>query len=328
MRANGCRTGPALAAARVAAAAQATLAPAERERTSAEPAPHVLPPALLEARRQSTSMPTVSVVIPAMNEERNIGWVLSRLPGSVQEVFLVDGRSQDRTVDAARAVRPDIHVLQQHSRGKGAALATGLAAVTCDIAVMMDADGSMDPVEIPGLVGALVAGADVVKGSRAVAGGGSHDLSWLRRAGNVGLTSVSNHVHRQSWSELCYGYAAFWADVLPVLGVHELARPVPNTERRLVDRPGASRRPVAYGHGFEIEALLFCRAARAGLRVAEVFSFEHERRSGASNLATWRDGCRVLNAVLRERGFRTAASPARRDRPYPLLPELISGAVA
>jgi hypothetical protein len=55
-----------------------------------------------------------------------------------------------------------------------------------------------------------------------------------------------------------------------------------------------------YGHGFEIEALLYCRAARAHLRIGEVLSHEYKRRSGESHLATWRDGGRVMFAILKE----------------------------
>lgn len=251
--------------------------------------------------------PRISVVVPTLNESRNIGWVLARLPQDLHEVILVDGCSVDGTVAVAVEVRPGIRILDQPLRGKGAALAVGLAAVTGDIAVVIDADGSMDPVEIPGLVGALLSGADVVKGSRAAAGGGSSDLSIVRRLGNRALTFAANRVYRQSWRELCYGYAAFWVDVLPLLDVAALAE-VPGTESG-----------VAYGHGFEIEAVLFCRAARADLRVAEVFSFEHERRSGMSHLSTWRDGARVLRALVRERSYRSPCPPERRRR-HPAVP--------
>ncbi|OJY44365.1 glycosyltransferase family 2 protein [Pseudonocardia sp. 73-21] len=124
--------------------------------------------------------PRISVVVPPLNESHNIGWVLARLSRDLHEVILVDGRSVDGTV----------------------------AAATGDIAVIIDAEGSMDPVEIPGLVGALLAGADVVKGSRAAAGGGSSDLPTVRRLRNRVLTFAANLVYRQSWRELCYGYAA------------------------------------------------------------------------------------------------------------------------
>jgi glycosyltransferase involved in cell wall biosynthesis len=276
--------------------------------------PAAIPQQSDRRRTSRPRQPRVSVVVPTLNEEKNIGWVLSRLPADLHEVILVDGRSVDGTVATARQIRRDVRVLNQPARGKGAALAMGLANVTGDIAVMIDADGSMDPAEIPGLVGALLSGADVVKGSRATAGGGSHDLSLLRKIGNWGLTFVANRLYTMNWRELCYGYAAFWADVLPLLDVHGLSD----------GPPAATNKSIEYGHGFEIEAVLFCRSARAQLRVAEVFSFEHERRHGESNLATWRDGWRVLTAIVKERRYRQSAPVLRHLRRYPLMPELVS----
>jgi glycosyltransferase involved in cell wall biosynthesis len=287
------------------------------------------PPEAVSAR-ESDSTPDirpaasrVSVVIPTLNEEKNILWVLDRLPAGLHEVILVDGCSTDTTIVTAQQARPDIRVVLQQARGKGAALAYGLARVTGDIVVMIDADGSMDPAEIFGLVGALMAGADVVKGSRLAAGGGSMDLTPVRRLGNWGLTAVANCLYRQNWRELCYGYAAFWADVLPLLGVAELC----SVSDALVGSPqetdGGARR-LEYGHGFEIEAILFCRAAKLGLRIAEVFSFEHERRFGDSNLATWRDGWRVLTALRKERTYSVrSGSLDRTTRTYPVRPYLL-----
>jgi hypothetical protein len=201
-------------------------------------------------------------------------------------------------------------------------VALGLAEVTGDIAVMIDADGSMDPAEIPALTGALLAGADVVKGSRLAAGGGSTDLTPIRKLGNRGLTVLANRLYQRNWRELCYGYAAFWTDVLPNLGVSEISTTYGSNRRASTgDESKVPNTVTHYGHGFEIEAILFCRSAKLGLRVAEVFSFEHERRFGDSNLATWRDGWRVLTAIVKERGYRSSDGPLKRQqRSYPLIP--------
>jgi glycosyltransferase involved in cell wall biosynthesis len=258
------------------------------------PAPRQAPPTL-PAPRSPVARPRVSVVIPTLDEESNIGWVLGRIDESVDEVIIVDGRSRDATVEVARRVRPQVRVLEQPLPGKGAALTLGLCAARGDIVVMMDADGSMDPAEIPVFVASLVGGADLVKGSRGAPGGGSHDMSRVRRYGNRALTVLLNGTYRQRWSELCYGYAALWADLVPLLDLAAVADPA----RRPSGRSGS-----VYGHGFEIEALIFCRAARACLRVVEVPSFEHRRRHGASHLRPWRDGWRVLTAVGRERTWR------------------------
>ena len=277
--------------------------------------------------------PRVSVVIPALNEGKNLPWVLSRMPSTVYEVVLVDGNSTDDTVAVARAGHASIRIVMQRGRGKGAAIVTGLLAARGDIVVMIDADGSMDPAEIPALVGALLAGADVVKASRRAAGGGSDDLTRRRACGNWVLTVLGRLLFKQRWSELCYGFAAFWADAIPAL---DLARIVEerNAEvsiegelERLID-PG--RTSLAYGQGFEIEAILFTRSVRVGLRVAEVASWEYRRKFGASKLSTFRDGWRVLVALFRER-FRSLPElsislPSQAREPYPVEADLARSA--
>jgi glycosyltransferase involved in cell wall biosynthesis len=218
--------------------------------------------------------PRVSVVIPAMNEARNIGQVLGTLPNDVFEVVLVDGHSTDRTVEVARAVRSDIRVVRQPGTGKGDALAAGFAACRGDVVVMLDADGSADGAEIPRFVDALLDGADLVKGSRFMRGGGSTDISMLRRAGNRVFCSMVNVLFGTRYSDLCYGYNAAWLRQL-----RELALDCA---------------------GFEVETVLGIRSATRGLRVTEVPSMEATRLNGTSNLRTFRDGWRVLRAILRE----------------------------
>lgn len=239
------------------------------------------------------ALPTISVVLPAMNEEQNLPWVLGRVPAMVDEIILVDGHSRDNTVSLARRLLPKIRVVRQPHTGKGDAVAAGLLEATCDVIIMMDLDGSMDPAEIPLFVGALLAGADVAKGSRRITGGGSDDLTAARRLGNYALTKFANAVHRSRWSELCFGYAAFWRDSIDYLGVDELASQPTRPPGRIWTGPG-------YGHGFEIEALLFCRARRSKLRISEVSCHEYVRRNGSSNLVTIRDGLRVAIAILKE----------------------------
>ena len=246
--------------------------------------------------------PRVSVVIPAKNEAENLPWVLERIPDETYELILVDGDSTDGTAAVATAIRPDIRIVGQFAPGKGAALAAGLLSATGDVVVMIDADCSMDPREIPTFVAALVAGADMVKGSRYLDGAGSEDLTVLRNVGNWCLSVSANLLHRTRWSELCYGFAAMWTDVLDPLDILQVALP-PMYDPQVADiaRRRSRKRPRSYGHGFEIEALLFCRASRTGLNVVEVPSYERERMHGVSNLLTFRDGVRVLSAVLRER---------------------------
>ncbi len=262
---------------------------------------------------QPTARPRVSVVVPARNEARNLPIVLAALPADLFEVILVDGHSTDDTVAAAKAARPDIRVLTQNRKGKGNALAVGFAAVRGDIVVMLDADGSADPAEIPRFVDALVSGADFAKGTRFALGGGSSDLTLLRNAGNKGLNGVVNILFGTRYSDLCYGYNAFWTRCLPTL---ELDAGTVVLDARL------------WGDGFEIETIINCRIARAGLDVVEVPSFELERLYGESNLNTWRDGLRVLRAAITERTRRRPEGTARRLRAVAPVPEDLLAAEA
>ncbi|GAT70816.1 glycosyltransferase family 2 protein [Planomonospora sp. ID91781] len=231
--------------------------------------------------------PTVSVVVPAMNEAENLPHVFATLPQWIDEIILVDGNSVDDTVAVAKRLRPNVRVVTQTGKGKGDALAAGFAACTGDIIVMIDADGSTDGREIIQFVSALVAGADFVKGSRYASGGGSDDLTFTRTLGNKALTGLVNRIYGTQYSDLCYGYNAFWARHLGVLNV-DCA-------------------------GFEVETLMNIRAAKAGLKIHEVPSHERCRIHGESNLRAVRDGLRVLRTIIREwRGGSTARVPEPR----------------
>lgn len=239
------------------------------------------------------SGPTVSVVIPAMNEARNLPWLADRMPGGVSEIILVDGRSLDDTVATARSLWPDVRIVSQNRRGKGNALACGFAMATSDVIVMIDADGSMDPGEVPYFVDALVQGADYAKGSRFKAGGGSADITRFRAAGNHVLNALTALVHQTSYTDLCYGFNAFWRRVLPFLALEV--------------GDGDQRR---WGDGFEVETLINIRVHSAGLKVTEVPSFEGARLHGVSNLNAFADGWRVLSIIAREsRALRSSAHP-------------------
>jgi len=225
-------------------------------------------------RRGNHASVRVSVVVPALNEALNLRHVLANMPDTVFEVILIPGISTDDTEQVAKLMRGDVHVVHQNAHGKGNALACGFAAARGDIIVTLDADGSANPQEIPAFVGALLSGADFAKGTRYMQGGGSHDMTLLRRFGNRGLTTLANILHGTHYSDLCYGYNAFWRGCLPLLSVD--------------------------ADGFEVETLLNLRASKAGLRVTEVASFELARIHGRSNLRTFGDGWRVLGTILRE----------------------------
>ncbi len=248
----------------------------------------------LERRRPNR--PTVSVVVPTLNEAENLPHVLSRVSTGMEELIIVDGHSVDDTVSVAQELRPDARVILQNRRGKGNALACGFAAATGDIIVMIDADGSTDPAEIPRFLNPLVEGADFVKGSRYLEGGGSSDITGLRSAGNKVLGAGVNVLFGTRYTDLCYGYSAFWRRCLPQLQIN--------------------------CDGFEVETVLNIRAAKAGLSVVEVPSHEEDRIHGVSNLNAWRDGRRVLKTIVRERFTRL---PEPNHAWHPEFDELVGG---
>ena len=245
---------------------------------------HLRKPAVVD---RSSKSPTVTIVMPVKNEAANLRVVLPELP-EVHEIVLVDGGSIDGTVETARELEPSIRVVDQTRKGKGNALACGFAEATGDILVMFDGDGSADPTEIPRFVDTLVGGADFAKGSRFAPGGGSDDITTLRRWGNAGLHIAANTAFRTRFSDLCYGYNAFWRDLLPVLDLPDIE----------VRAPAGS---MIWGDGFEIETVINCRMAAAGVRIAEVPSVERRRIHGRHNLRTFADGTRVLRTIIAER---------------------------
>lgn len=226
--------------------------------------------------RSQCYLPDVTVVIPTLNEAENLRLLLPRIPEWVHEVVIIDGCSTDDTIEVAQEMRPDVKIVIERRRGKGAALRAGFEAASGDIIVMMDADGSMDPDEILLFVAALMSGADFAKGSRFLQGAGTTDMTYFRRMGNLYLTLAVRLLYGSSFSDLCYGYMAFWRKHVPIL-------------RSECD-------------GFEIETLINIRALKNKLKIVEVASFESDRVHGVSNLRAIPDGWRVLKTIFREKG--------------------------
>ena len=268
--------------------------------------------AFIRAPRRNSVSPRVSIVVPALNEAANLAVVLPQLP-EVHEVILVDGGSVDGTIAAARRVMPDIVTVLQARRGKGNALAAGFARVTGDIVVMFDADGSADPAEIERFVQVLKDGADFAKGSRFTRGGGSSDITPVRAAGNWGLNAIFNVGFATRYTDLCYGYNAFWADLIPVLDLPDHARPLGRNGK------------MQWGDGFEIETVINCRFAASGVDIVEVPSVEQLRIHGESNLHAVSDGLRVLRTLFTE--WRRARSMRQRVRPSHRRPRELPAAI-
>jgi glycosyltransferase involved in cell wall biosynthesis len=216
----------------------------------------------------------VSVVIPTLNEAKNLPDLLFRLPSVVDEVIVVDGHSQDNTVQIAKEVLPNVKIILQKNFGKGDALRCAFDHVQGEFIVQIDADGSMSPEEMPRFVEALYSGADVVKGSRFMAGGETYDMTSLRRVGNALMTTAVNILCSTKYTDLCYGFAAFKKEALQKLA------------------------PILESDNFEIETEIFIKAKRLGLNVVEIPSIEHRRKNGESKLNAFIDGFRILKTIV------------------------------
>lgn len=218
----------------------------------------------------------ISLIIPTLNESQSVPDTLSRIPKVVDEVIIVDAYSKDNTVELARKILPTAKIMYQKRHGKGDALRHGFELAKGEIVVQMDADGSMDPIEIEKFVKVLSKGYDVVKGSRYLPGGGSTDLSTKRSFGNVMFVKLVNLLFSSRYTDLCYGYMGFKKEAL----------------KRLRKRLKAD--------GFEVETEICIKARKLGLKVAEVPSFEGKRIHGTSHLHFVRDGLHIFLLIVLE----------------------------
>jgi hypothetical protein len=228
---------------RKASVRNARAAPPAPPEVKVAPRASAVPQAKVQLPSRPRLAPTVSVIIPTLNEAGNFPYVLNTLPGWVHEVIVVDGLSRDDTERVAKVLRPDVRIIRQTTRGKGAAMRAGLQAATGDILIAMDADGSMDGAAIEAIREALVSGADYVKGSRFCPGAGSADITRIRRLGDMGICWLIRILFGAKYSDVTYGFIGLWANKLSSIDIDS--------------------------DGFEVETLIGIRAHRAGLRTRD-----------------------------------------------------------
>jgi hypothetical protein len=224
---------------------------------------------------ETTLLGRVSIVIPTLNEAESIGHVLAGIPAAVGEVILVDGLSTDGTVEAARAVRPDVRVVHQTVRGKGAAIRAGVEAAKGEYIVLMDGDGSTEANQIVAFARALAGGADYVKASRFLPGAGTDDMPFHRRVGNWLFVVAARVLFGARFTDITYGYNAVRREHRDSMALE-------------ID-------------GWAQEIVTNVRMVRLGRRVAEIPAFEPRRIAGVAKLGTWSAGWDILRAMLVER---------------------------
>ncbi len=214
---------------------------------------------------------SITVIIPTLNEEENLPVVLGTLPDFIDEIIIVDGYSKDNTAKIAED--KGLTVLFD-DKGKGSALRIGMNEGKGDIIIMMDADCSHLSSELILLIAGIEAGYDICMGSRFIQGGGSEDISLIRKFGNWMFVKMVNTLWRTNYSDLCYGYRSFRREVIKDLELTE--------------------------DGFGIETEISIKAAKNKLRTLEVPSFEKARKSGVGKLGTISDGWRILKRIIME----------------------------
>lgn len=213
----------------------------------------------------------ISVIIPTLNEEENLPYVLSTIPRYVSEIIVVDGYSKDKTVEIAKRYNAKILYSKE---GKGATLIKGLNAAKGDIVIMMDADCSHRTEEFGLLIEGIKAGYDACMGSRFIQGGGTYDMPWIRKAGNRFFVFIVNLFWNMNYSDLCYGYRSFNRNAIKKLNLES--------------------------NGFAIETEISIKAAKNKLKVLEVPSFEKKRRYGEGKLRTFGHGIEISRKIISE----------------------------
>lgn len=216
----------------------------------------------------------VQAIIPTLNEENTIGEIIQQTEDYVDDVLIIDGRSYDNTMKIVK--ENGIKFLTQDGKGKGQALRQAFDNASGDIIIILDADGSMLPKEIPRYLKEIALGADVVKGSRFMPGGGSDDLSFIRKIGNSFFVKLVNVLYGLNLTDICYGYIAFTNHAI----------------EKIKDDLNCD--------GFDIETEIVIKSAKNGLKIHEVPSFELMRLYGKSNLNALRDGLKILYVILKE----------------------------
>jgi glycosyltransferase involved in cell wall biosynthesis len=222
----------------------------------------------------------VSFLVPAHNEAASIGEVLERVDALDldKQVIVVDDGSTDGTAEVLKgwSDRPNLIVIRQAQRGKGAAIRAAIPHADGDIAVIQDADMEYDPADVPALIEPIERGAaDVVYGSRLRGGRPQRAYLFWHLVGNRVLTLLTNILFNTTLSDMETGYKAFRTDVLRSLDLRE--------------------------DDFAIEPEITAKICRRNLRIYELPISYYGRTYAEGKKITWRDGVKAMRILVKYR---------------------------
>jgi dolichol-phosphate hexosyltransferase len=221
----------------------------------------------------------LGVIVPAYNEERTLEKVIRRVleESCVQQVVVVDDCSTDGTLGAAQRCARDPRVtVKNHpvNQGKGAAIRTGLEAVTTQLVIIQDADLEYDPADYEKLISPILRGrADVVYGIRGFAGQSAYSYWFV--IGNRLVTTATNILFNCYIQDMETGFKCMRTSLMRRLGLR--------------------------GTRFDIEPEITGRILRLGYRIYEVPIDYAARTREEGKKLTWHDGVKALFALLRIR---------------------------
>lgn len=222
---------------------------------------------------------TVSIILPALDEEEAVGKVIDEIPekdmeerGYRVEILVVDNGSTDRTREIAEA--KGAKVIVEPAKGKGRAVRTAFESVCGDFIFMLDADYTYPATYIPQMLEALEEGHDVVLGSRLKGQRAEGAMSKLNLIGNRLLAFMGNTLYGTRISDLCTGYWGLSREVVENLELDAT--------------------------GFQLEANMFTEIAKKGYRIAEV-PILYRRRLTPAKLSSLEDGLRIGRTLITKR---------------------------
>ncbi|PJE51035.1 MAG: glycosyl transferase [Candidatus Yanofskybacteria bacterium CG10_big_fil_rev_8_21_14_0_10_36_16] len=217
-----------------------------------------------------------TLIIPALNEEGAIGKTLKEIPRNfIDEIIVIDGHSTDNTLNEAReALRNTDKVITQRRNGFGGALFDAVEIANGDVIMIMDADGSHNPNDIPKILEKFTNKNDVVMSSRYSKGARSDDDTLIRLLGNWIFTKLTNIIHKTNVSDSLYFFFAISRDNFKKLNLQN--------------------------HGFGICIEFLVKAKRAGLTFKEIPAIERPRLAGKSKVNALKDGFKILKVILKK----------------------------